>query len=208
VRGLQERGTVAPLTGARRRPYVVVAAVAAAVVVADQATTSWALADLHGPVHLVGPLGLTLQYNSGTAFSLFTGAGWGIVPLVAVLVVAVGWLAWRSRSTLLSVGYGLVLGGALGNLADRVVRGHHGDVVDYVSLSHWPTFNVADACITAGIVVVALGWLRQPVNPTQPHDGHGRGAAGPRAGHAPPGRPLPRRSGGERSEGDHREPVG
>lgn len=132
------------------------------VVAADQVTTSWAEADLHRPVHLVGPLGLALQYNSGTAFSLFTGAGWWLVPLIAALVVAVAWLAWRSRSRLLSVGYGLVLGGAVGNLADRLVRGHHGDVVDFVTLSHWPTFNLADACITVGIVVVAVGWLRQP----------------------------------------------
>lgn len=162
MRGVQERGTVAPLSGSRRRSLLAGAAVAVVAVVADQATTSWAEADLHRPVHLVGPLGLALTYNSGAAFSLFTGAGWWLVPLVVVLVAAVAWLAWRTRSVLLSVGYGLVLGGAVGNLCDRLVRGHHGDVVDFVTLSHWPTFNVADACITAGIVVVAAGWLRQP----------------------------------------------
>ncbi len=165
MRGVQERGTVAALNGSRRRPLVVAVAVAVLVVAADQVTTSWAEADLHRPVHLLGPLGLALQYNSGTAFSLFTGARWWLVPVVVVLAAVVAWLAWRAESLLLAVGYGLVLGGAVGNLADRLARGHHGEVVDFVTLSHWPTFNVADACITVGIVVVAVGWLRQPFGP-------------------------------------------
>jgi signal peptidase II len=180
VRRLQERGTLAPLTGRRRRPLVVTAAVAAVVIAADQAATSWAEADLHRRVHLLGPLGLALQYNSGTAFGLFTGAGDWLVPMVVVLVAAVAWLAWRARSTLLAAGYGLVLGGALGNLGDRVVRGHHGDVVDFFSLSHWPTFNVADACITVGLVLVAIGWLRGPLRPPVADRSPGSGDGGAR----------------------------
>jgi signal peptidase II len=167
VRGLQERGTVAPLSGWRRRSLEVAGAVAVIVVAADQATTSWAESDLRRPVHLVGPIGLALRYNSGAAFSLFSGARSWLVPLIVVLTAVVAWLAWRSRSLFLTVGYGLVLGGALGNLADRLVRGHHGDVVDYVTLSHWPTFNVADACITVGVVMVAAGWLRHPLVPSR-----------------------------------------
>ena len=156
---MQERRAVATLIGARRRALWLTAAVAAAAIAADQATTSWALADLHRPVHLVGPLGLGLQYNSGTAFSLLDGAGDWLVPLVVVVLVGVGWLAWHAGRTLLSVAYGLVLGGALGNLADRVLRGHHGDVVDFVTLSHWPTFNVADACITVGVALAVFAML-------------------------------------------------
>jgi signal peptidase II len=153
---VQERRAVATLIRGRRRAFWLTASVASAVVAADQATTSWALADLRRPVHLVGPLGLALQYNSGTAFSLLRGVGAWLVPLVAVLLAGVCWLAWQAGRTLLAVAYGLVLGGALGNLADRVLRGHHGDVVDFVTLSHWPTFNLADVCITVGVTLAVV----------------------------------------------------
>ena len=156
---MQERGTVAALTARRHRVLLVTGAVAGAVLAADQATKAWAVADLHRRVHLIGPLGLALEFNSGTAFSLLTGAGEWLVPVVVVLVAGVAWLAWHTRRTLFAVAYGLVLGGALGNLADRLFRGHHGDVVDFVTLSHWPTFNVADACITAGVVLLVAGML-------------------------------------------------
>ena len=156
---MQERRAVATLTGRRNRVLLLTAAVTVLVIAADQATTSWALADLRHPVHLVGPLGLALQYNSGTAFSLLDGAGDWLVPLLVAVLVVVGWLAWHARRRLLAVAYGLVEGGALGNLADRLLRGHHGDVVDFVTLSHWPTFNVADSCITVGVALLIVGVL-------------------------------------------------
>lgn len=156
---MQERGTVATLTVGRHRALLVTAGVAAVAIAADQATTSWALADLHRPVHLLGPFGLTVQYNSGTAFSFFDGAGDWLVPVVVVILAVVGWLAWHTRRTLLAVAYGLVIGGALGNVADRLFRGHHGDVVDIVTLTHWPTFNVADACITVGVALLIVAVL-------------------------------------------------
>ncbi len=159
---MQERRAVATLTAGRHRALLATVLVAATAVAADQATTSWALADLHHRVHLVGPLGLALAYNSGVAFSFFAGSGNWLVPVVVVLLVVVCWLAWRTRRTLPAVAYGLVLGGALGNLADRVLRGHHGRVVDFVTLSHWPTFNVADACITAGVVLLVVALVFPP----------------------------------------------
>jgi signal peptidase II len=137
--------------------------VAGVVVAADQVTKSVALDHLHQSVHLLGPLGLGLTFNSGAAFSLFTGAPGVIGPLAAVVVALLVWAAWRSRSAWLSVGLGLILGGALGNLADRAFRGHGGAVVDFVTLTHWPTFNVADTAITLGALVVVVvtlvrGW--------------------------------------------------
>lgn len=153
--GVQERRPVAALRNSRAARAVLAASVAAAAVVADALSTSWALSALHHPVHLLGPLGLGLQYNSGTAFSLLSGS-W-LLPVLLVLLVAVGWAAWRAGTRILAVGFGLVLGGALGNVADRF--GHHGRVVDFVTLTHWPTFNVADACITVGVVLVACGYL-------------------------------------------------
>ncbi|HUA94033.1 MAG TPA: signal peptidase II, partial [Acidimicrobiales bacterium] len=68
-----------------------------------------------------------------------------------------------------AVAVGLVLGGALGNLSDRAFRGHHGDVVDFVTLTHWPTFNVADACITVGVVLLVVLYWREPA-PREPGD--------------------------------------
>lgn len=174
---MQERRFVATLTGGRHRSLLVTAIVTVVVIAADQATTSWALADLHRRVHLLGPFGLALQYNSGTAFSLLSGAGDWLIPLVVVVLAGVGWLAWHARRPLLAVAYGLVLGGALGNLADRVLRGHHGDVVDFVTLSHWPTFNVADACITVGVVLVILAVLF-PRRHARPASGGGDGLGG------------------------------
>lgn len=169
---MQERRVVAALSRPGRpsrsgRPsraarLVATGAVAAVVAAADQVTKSAALSDLRHPVHLLGPLGLALQYNTGSAFSLFTGDGTALAVVAAVLAAGVGWLAWRAWSLPLAVAAGLVLGGAVGNLADRVGRGR---VVDFITLSHWPTFNVADACITVGVVLVALLYLRGPPRP-------------------------------------------
>ena len=130
------------------------------VVAADQITKSVVVADLHRPVHVVGPFGLALGYNSGSAFSLFTGAPAVIAVVAIVLVVVLVVLAWRAPSLPVAVAVGLVLGGALGNLADRAFRGHHGDVVDFITLSHWPTFNVADVCITVGVVLLVVFYWR------------------------------------------------
>jgi len=160
---LQERRSGAPLTRARRRRLALAAVVAAAVVALDQLTTSLAEDRVRRPEHLFGPLGLAVTYNSGSAFSLFTGAVPLLVVVVVVLVGVLSIAVWRARSTGMASALGMVLGGALGNLYDRLLRGHHGDVVDFVTLSHWPTFNPADASITIGIVVViALYWRREP----------------------------------------------
>lgn len=173
---MQERGTVAALTAARPRRLLLTAGVAAAVVAIDQSTKSLAVVDIRRPVHLVGPLGLGLGYNSGSAFSLFTGEPTVLAGVSLVLVGILVWMAWRARSVAMAVAVGLVLGGALGNLADRAFRGHHGDVVDFITLTHWPTFNVADTCITVGVVLLVLLYWRLP--PVPGKDGPGGGDSG------------------------------
>jgi signal peptidase II len=136
--------------------------VAAAVVALDQSTKSVVESHLGQPVHLLGPLGLGLAYNSGSAFSIFPGHPVVIGVIGAIVVAVLVWCAWRTRRIWVAVALGLVLGGAIGNLADRVVRGHHGAVVDFITLSHWPTFNVADATITVGVIALAiLLWRRR-----------------------------------------------
>jgi signal peptidase II len=141
---------------------VVTLLVAALAIALDQVTKSIALAQLHRPVHLLGPLGLNLTFNSGAAFSLFTGSTGVIVVVAVVVITLLGWVAWRSRTIGLSIALGLLMGGALGNLSDRLFRGHDGSVVDFITFTHWPTFNVADSCISVGAVLVVILSLRRP----------------------------------------------
>ena len=164
MRRLQERGVVAPLIRSRNaRPRTTAFALAVVVLVADRLTTSVAEHHLHRVVHVWGPFGLALRFNSGLAFSLFSGRATLVTVLLAVGVVALTDLVARARTVAQAVGGGLVLGGGVGNLSERVVSGHHGLVAAFITLSHWPTFNVADACITLGVVVLAgLGALRAP----------------------------------------------
>jgi signal peptidase II len=141
---------------------VLAAAVAAAVVLVDQLTKSWAVRRLsHGDIHVIGKLDLELTYNSGASFGL--GRGWA--PVIGGLAVTVVVLLLSTvrhvRSDALTVALGLVIGGAVGNLTDRVVRGNHGAVVDFIALHFWPTFNVADSCIVVGAIGAALIVARQ-----------------------------------------------
>lgn len=134
---------------------------AAGALLADQVTKSLAVANLSGgAVRLLGPLELRLEYNSGVAFSLASGLTGPIIVVAVAVVLAVAWFARRVPTTLAAVGVGLVLGGAIGNLSDRLFRGHHGAVIDFIYTRYWPTFNVADSCIVCGCAVLALSLLR------------------------------------------------
>ncbi len=141
----------------RHRHGLLVAAVALGVLVLDQVTKSLALAHLAaGPVHLIGPLSLALAFNTGIAFSLGASLPGAIVALGAVLVAALAVSVRLVRSPGTAVAVGLLLGGALGNLADRLVRANHGAVVDFVHLGFWPTFNLADVAVVSGCALLAL----------------------------------------------------
>jgi signal peptidase II len=104
-------------------------------------------------------LRLTLTRNSGAAFSIGTGTTW----LFTVVAVAVVIVIIRSARSLASRGwaiaFGLLLGGALGNLSDRLLRAPgplRGWVVDWIELPHWPVFNVADSAIVVGGILAVL----------------------------------------------------
>lgn len=140
---------------------MVAATVAVTVVAVDQLTKWWAVTRLtDGPIHLIGTLDLQLSFNTGSAFSLFQGHTDLVVVVVCILIAALSVLVWRSTSVGRAVILGLILGGALGNLADRLFRGDHGAVVDFVDLHFWPTFNVADACITVGCALLLVSLVR------------------------------------------------
>jgi len=140
------------------------------VVMLDQAT-KWLAATMLDPYHplpLVPLLNLTLMYNEGAAFSFLAGAGgwqrWFFACFAIVMsVVLVIWLLRLGpREHLMAAALSLVVGGAVGNLVDRVLTGRVVDFIDlYVGDRHWPAFNVADSAITLGVVLLLLGNLRE-----------------------------------------------
>ncbi len=134
-------------------------------VVADQLTKWWAVSRLtHGPIHVIGTLDFELSRNTGASFSLFQGQAVLLVPVAVILVAVLLVMAWRAPSAGRAAILGLILGGALGNLADRFFRDDHGAVVDFVALHFWPTFNVADASIVVGciLLLISLVWGPRP----------------------------------------------
>jgi signal peptidase II len=152
---VQERRLVAALT----RPRVLAFAIALAVVILDWVTTAVTIDHLHDVRHVWGPLGLALTYNSGFAFSLFSGRAVAVTVLLCLGVVVLAVIVAQVRTVPLAVGAGLVLGGAVGNLGQRIVGGHGGRVPDFITLEYWPTFNLADACVTIGVVIVVVALL-------------------------------------------------
>ena len=175
MRRLQERWSVAALTGdpavvtgdGEGSPHstgparlAVAGGVVALVVLADQLTKWWAVDRLsEGPIHVVWRLDLLLSYNTGSAFSLFQGATGVIVVVAVVLVTVLAVMVWRAPTLGRAAILGLILGGALGNLSDRFFRGQHGAVVDYIDFHVFPSFNVADSCITVGCILLVLSIL-------------------------------------------------
>ena len=122
-------------------------------------TTTLIVDHLHDVRHVWGPFGLALTYNSGFAFSLFSGRAILVTVLLCIGVVVIAIVVSQVRTVTLAVGSGLVLGGAAGNLSERIVGGHGGQVPDFVTLNYWPTFNLADACVTIGVIIVIVALL-------------------------------------------------
>ncbi|NQW68195.1 MAG: signal peptidase II [Acidimicrobiaceae bacterium] len=138
----------------------------AVIVASDQLTKHWALNRLsdNRVIDLVGSLRFKLAFNKGMAFSQATGAGpiIGALGFVVVVVIVV-WLR-RSAQGAAAIAAGLIVGGAIGNLADRLLRGDawlRGAVVDFIDVQWWPVFNVADAAISIGAVLMVVASLRK-----------------------------------------------
>jgi signal peptidase II len=168
---LQTPGRARPLT--LYRPLLITAAIVAFV---DQLTKSWALAELEGgrSIDVIdGILGLRLTFNAGGAFGLGREfPAFFLVATIVVIVLIVGWLG-RTGETSAAVPLGLVLGGGIGNLLDRVFRDFDGRVVDFIDLHLWPVFNIADSCIVIGVGVLLLMSLRGKLdgNEEEPAEG-------------------------------------
>jgi signal peptidase II len=152
--------------GDRRRLTVLFALVALFVLTADVVTKIIAMAELadRDPVELFGGL-LTLRLvrNSGAAFGLAEGYTVVLSLVAAAVVVVVVRLSRTLGSTTWAVAFGLLLGGALGNLSDRVFRDPgflRGHVVDFLELPNWPVFNLADTSLVIASALIVLMALR------------------------------------------------
>ena len=130
-----------------------------AVVIADQATKNWALNSLSDgrTIDLLWTLRFNLVFNSGMAFSQGQGLG-RLIGLLAIGVAVWLWSSLKKVSTNLSlVGTAMLIGGALGNVVDRLFRGEKwlaGSVIDFIDLQWFPVFNIADSAVTLGAAML------------------------------------------------------
>jgi signal peptidase II len=161
-----------------RRRLALLAVVASLVLVSDVFSKIAAVAFLEGrePISLGGVLYLPLIRNGGAAFGL--AEGWtAVLALISLAVVGfIVWIARKLRSGPWAVGLGMVLGGALGNLGDRIFRAPgplRGHVVDFLSLFDpygrvWPVFNLADSAIcVGGVLIVTMALLQRDYDGTR-----------------------------------------
>ena len=145
--------------------------VTAVVLALDLYTKSLAseLLILYQPVEVFAGFNFTLMHNTGAAFSFLSdGGGWqrwffSIIAIV-VSVIIVAWMKNLSPDQKwLAIALGLILGGAVGNVYDRLTLGYVVDFIDvYYSNSHWPAFNIADSAISIGAVMFIIDAIRNP----------------------------------------------
>lgn len=149
----------------KRRVGATLLGIGGGVAVLDQLTKIWAVAALEegrGVPVLGETVQLLLIRNPGAAFSFATDATPLLSLLATAVVIGLVWYSRKVEEPWWGTGLGLVLGGAAGNLVDRLVRAPgflHGHVVDFVSVGWWPIFNVADSALTVGVVVIAVAVL-------------------------------------------------
>lgn len=147
------------------------AVAAAAVLIADRGSKMWIDRNVTAwdvwPV-IPGVLNIIHAENRGMAFSLLSTAedplrSIVLVGMASVVLALVGWMWWRSEAEIERWALALVMGGAVGNLWDRVLRGSVTDFIDvYYRDWHWATFNIADSAITAGAILLGLHLLLAP----------------------------------------------
>jgi len=158
---------------------------AAVVLGADQLSKYLVVRNLAGgpPVRLIGSV-VELRYatNSGGAFSLLTGAPVFFALMAVAVIGGILYAGRRARGLPVQLALGLLLGGAVGNLLDRLLRGEaplRGEVVDFVKVGWWPVFNLADSCIVIGGLLLAFLLSRAERPPAPEGDAERGSGSGP-----------------------------
>jgi signal peptidase II len=140
-----------------------------AIIALDATTKQWARAALvEGvPIEYAPFFNLTLSYNRGVAFGLLSTTSAAVVAVVTgAITVLFAWWWWRERSAIARIGLGLIVGGAAANLTDRLARGAVTDFLDvHAAGLHWPTFNLADAALTIGVLLLLAAAGRRFATP-------------------------------------------
>jgi signal peptidase II len=142
------------------RAWCLAGGLAVLVLAADQVAKAIVEAQLvpGEDVDVLGPLGLTLTHNRGVAFGLAGGAGAPLILVTLLALGAVGYLFARDPTRpRMWAATGLLAGGAIGNLVDRV---RANAVTDFIDVGSWPPFNLADAAVVAGVLLLVLIYLR------------------------------------------------
>ena len=145
------------LTGAA---YATALTTALTVVVIDEVTKTWARRALaHHQVHVLGPLWLRLQFNSGVSFSITPSGPLATTVVTAVVAMVILGAALRARRGAPAYVFGLMLGGGVANVVDRLAASPH-RVTDFIALGAFPVFNGADVAVTGGFIVLIVVALR------------------------------------------------
>ena len=146
--------------------YPIVAVISLLIVIVDRVTKEWAFASLSdGPMEIIpGLLSFSVTENFGASFSMFQGAGTalGLAAIGAAVVILTMLRSVDHPAEVVSLS--LILGGSVGNLVDRVIRGDgvfDGGVIDFIALPNFPHFNVADSAITVGAVLLIWAAVRK-----------------------------------------------
>lgn len=175
-----EPGSATPRTPSRRRLITLLTVLAAVIVAVDQITKTWAERTLSGeaPIDLIDELlRLRLVYNPGAAFSIGTGLTWLFTVIIVIVVLVIIRTAARLGSWSWAVALGLLLGGAIGNLVDRLFRQPgfpEGHVVDFIDYNGWFVGNVADIAIVVAVsLIVILSFRGVPLSGSPPTDDDG-----------------------------------
>ncbi|HET7226856.1 MAG TPA: signal peptidase II [Candidatus Eisenbacteria bacterium] len=176
-----------------RRSLLLLALVAGGIVALDRWTKVWAAGSLpfNQPVSVLGQfLRLTYTRNSGVAFGLGQGTGFPyyVFSIAATVAIVVMFVRRQVHTWPRQLALALILGGALGNLWDRIATG---EVVDFIEVGvrrwYWPVFNVADSAVTVGVIMFALAWPKRDASSADPVEASAAGVPGDVAHAGAPG---------------------
>ena len=138
--------------------YKLISAITILIIIIDQITKFFAKAITNTVILIPKVLEFTFVKNTGVAFGLFKGMQWIMIVLVILIILIIIYFIKDVKNKSLAISLSLILGGAIGNLIDRIV---YSNVIDFIKISIWPVFNIADACITVGAILLIIYFIKK-----------------------------------------------